>query len=212
MKSGKLVTNARYTFSIAAPAGHFPCERTFEHAVVGVRTHQRVDIAPAPRVDAAIEELLCLVARHTLLTSVGKRTDYMRDRAQLFAGQFSDEFIGVALSSTAILTTWSGDWRRADGVQLEHLDHMQRIVVRTYQHAYKSSSVAATGDVLVRGGHFLQEFTEAKLVGSSLGGGFLKQFGIYVGLRVEFNVDGETILTSPIFGISLCPMELVASA
>ena len=89
---------------------------------------------------------------------------------------------------------------------------MQRIVVRTYQHAYEIFvRCGATGDVLVRGGHFLQEFTEAKLVGSSLGGGFLKQFGIYVGLRLELNVDGETILTSPIFGISLCPMELVAS-
>ena len=68
--------------------------------------------------------------------------------------------------STAILTTWSErDWRRADGIQLEHLDHMQRIVVRTYQHAYEIFvRCGATGDVLVRGGHFLQEFTEAKLV------------------------------------------------
>ena len=116
--------------------------------------------------------------------------------------------------SAAILTTWSErDWRRADGIQLEHLDHMQRIVVRTYQHAYEIFvRCGPTGDVLVRGGHFLQELTEAKLVGSSLGGGFLKQFGIYVGLRLELNVDGETILTSPIFGISLCPMEFVASA
>ena len=82
--------------------------------------------------------------------------------------------------SAAILSTWSErDWRRADGIQLERLEHMQRIVVRTYQHAYEIFvRSGACGDVLVRGGRFFQEFTEARLVGSSLGGGFLKQFGI----------------------------------
>jgi hypothetical protein len=85
---------------------------------------------------------------------------------------------------------------------------MQRIVVRTYQHAYEIFvRSGASGDVLVRGGRFFQEFTEARLVGSSLGGSFLKQFGIYVGFRLEFNVDGETILTAPIFSISISPVE-----
>jgi hypothetical protein len=107
--------------------------------------------------------------------------------------------------SASILTTWSErDWRRAQGVQLERLEHMQRLVVRTYQHTYEMFvRCGPTGDVLVRGGRFFQEFTEAKLVGSSLGGGFLKQFGIYVGLRVELNVNGETVLTAPIFSISI---------
>jgi hypothetical protein len=116
--------------------------------------------------------------------------------------------------SAAILSTWSErDWRRADGIQLERLEHMQRIIVRTYQHAYEIFVCrGGTGEVLVRGGRFFQEFTEARLVGSSLGGGFLKQFGIYVGLRLEFNIDGETILTAPIFSISISPMELVGSA
>ena len=112
--------------------------------------------------------------------------------------------------SASILTTWSErDWRRADGMQLERLEHMQRLVVRTYQHAYEMFvRCGPTGEVLVRGGRFFQEFTEAKLVGSSLGGGFLKQLGIYVGLRIELNVNGETVLTAPIFSISICPTEV----
>ena len=117
---------------------------------------------------------------------------------------------GVPLyPSVAILSTWADrDWRRCDGVQLERLEHMQRIVVRTYQHAYEIFvRSGANGDVLVRGGRFFQEFTDAKLVGSSLGGGFLKQFGIYVGLRLEFNIDGETVLTAPVFGISIASDE-----
>ena len=116
--------------------------------------------------------------------------------------------------SLSLLTTWSQhDWRRADGVQLERLEQMQRVVVRTYQHAYEIFvRHGTTGDVLIRGGRLFQAFTEAKLVGSSLGGGFLKQFGIYVGLRLELNIDGETIVTAPVFSISICPMELAASA
>lgn len=106
-----------------------------------------------------------------------------------------------------MLSSWSErDWQRADGVQLDTLGTMQRVIVRTYQHAYEIIvRSGTTGDVLVRGGHFFQQFTEARLVGSGLGGGFLKQLGIYVGLRIEFNVDGETLLTAPIFRISICP-------
>jgi hypothetical protein len=112
-------------------------------------------------------------------------------------GNFVISAQALLYPSASILSTWDErDWRRADGVQLQRLEHMQRLVVRTYQHAYEIFvRGGSAGDVLVRGGRFFQEFTGAKLVGSSLGGGFLKQFGIYVGLRVEFNVDGETIVT-----------------
>ena len=90
---------------------------------------------------------------------------------------------------------------------------MQRLVIRTYQHAYEIFVRSGpAGEVLVRGGRFFQDFTEAKLVGSSLGGGFLKQFGVYVGLRLEFNVNGETMLTAPVFSISVCPMAIAAQA
>ena len=114
----------------------------------------------------------------------------------------------------AILSAWSDrDWTRADGVQLDRLERMQRLVVRTYQHAYEIFvRCGASGDVLVRGGRMFQDFTEATLVGSSMGGAFLKQFGVYVGLRVEFNIDGETVLTAPILSVSICPMQFAASA
>ena len=107
--------------------------------------------------------------------------------------------------SAAILSNWTErDWRAANGVQLDRLEHMQRLVVRTYQHAYEIFvRNGATGDVLVRGGRFFRDFTEAKLVGSSLGGSVLKQLGIYVGLRLELNVHGETILTAPVFSLGV---------
>ena len=107
--------------------------------------------------------------------------------------------------SGAILGTWSDrDWQKADGVQVDLLEDMQRLIVRTYYSVYEIFvRSAATGHVLVRGGRFFQEFTDVRLTGSSLGGSFLKQFGIYVGLRLEFYVDGETVLTSPVLSVAL---------
>jgi len=107
--------------------------------------------------------------------------------------------------STSVLSNWvERDWQRSEGVQLQNLPPMQRIVLRTHQHAYEIFvRSGATGEVVVRGGRFFQEFTEARLMGSALCGGFLKQFGIYVGMRVEFNVNGETLVTSPVFSLSI---------
>jgi hypothetical protein len=118
------------------------------------------------------------------------------------------------LPSAAILSNWSDyNWHKADGVQLEALEEMQRVIVRTYNTVYEIFiRRGSTGDVLVRGGRFFQEFTQAHLSGSSFGGGFLKQFGIYTGLRLEFKVGTETIITSPIFSISVSPLSLTATA
>lgn len=115
--------------------------------------------------------------------------------------------------SAAILSTWSErDWNRANGVQLETLEHMQQIIVRTCNSVYEIFPCGGPpGSIRVRGGRFFQKFTEAHLAGSSLGGGYLKQYGIYVGLRLEFNVEGETIITSPIFSISVSSLPPVAS-
>jgi hypothetical protein len=113
--------------------------------------------------------------------------------------------------STAILTNWvEHNWDRCDGVQVETLNGMDRVLVRTFNSTYEIIVGAGRGNVLVRGGRFFQEFTRAHLAGSSLGGSFLKQLGIYVGLRMEIVVDGETILTSPVTAISVCPLETPA--
>ena len=58
----------------------------------------------------------------------------------------------------------------------------------------------------------MRRATEAKLVGSSLGGGFLKRFGVYVGLRLELNIDGETIVTAPIFSVAISPMPIAGKS
>jgi hypothetical protein len=109
--------------------------------------------------------------------------------------------------ATAILSNWTEqDWDRRDGVQVDALDVMDRVLVRTFNSTYEIVvQTGQRGEALVRGGRFFQEFTRVHIAGSSLGGSFLKQLGIYVGLRMELLVDGETILTSPVTAISVRP-------
>jgi hypothetical protein len=109
----------------------------------------------------------------------------------------------------SILSTWSDyDWDQDSGVQVETLQDMDRILVRTHNSVYELIvRSGAPGDVMVRGGKFFPTFTRVLLSGSSLGGSFLKRLGIYVGFRMELLLDGGTIVTSPVTAISVCPLE-----
>src|SRR5690242_14397986 len=102
----------------------------------------------------------------------------------------------VACARGALLDTWSGhDWR--DGVQVESLDDLCKMVVRTENSTYEITIISGrTGEILIRGGRFFPEFTAARLAGSSLGGSFLKVRGIYAGFNIEIGISSRTIVTS----------------
>lgn len=84
-----------------------------------------------------------------------------------------------------------------DGVQVDQLRALDRLVVRTRNSVYEII-VGETGDVMIRGGRFFPEYTRAVLLGSSLGGAFLKLGGIYRGFSMEIMFDGTRIVTSPV--------------
>lgn len=116
--------------------------------------------------------------------------------------------------TNSLLSTWANhDWNQDSGVQVETLRDMDRILVRTYNSVYELIVRSGThGDVMIRGGKFFPAFTRILLSGSSLGGSFLKRLGIYVGFRMELFLDGETIITSPVTAISVCPLESLNAA
>jgi hypothetical protein len=118
------------------------------------------------------------------------------------------------IPSNSILSTWTEhDWDQDSGVQVDTLRDMDRVLVRTYNSVYELIVRSGTqGDVMIRGGKFFPAFTRLILSGSSLGGSFLKRLGIYVGFRMELFVDGETIITSPVTAISVCPLENLNAA
>jgi len=109
----------------------------------------------------------------------------------------------VSCSAGALLDTWSKhDW--TEGIQLETLDDMQTLTIRTENSTYEITTICSrTGDILVRGGRFFPEFTPARLAGCSLGGSFLKLRGIYVGFNLEIHFDKRSIITSRVRSIAV---------
>ena len=109
----------------------------------------------------------------------------------------------VSCSAGALLDTWSShSW--SEGIQLEAVQDMERLLVRTENSTYEVTVISGrAGEILVRGGRFFPEFTAARLAGSSLGGSFLKLRGIYVGFNLEIHFDKRLIITSRVRQISV---------
>jgi len=109
----------------------------------------------------------------------------------------------MSCSAGALLDTWSSHgW--TEGVQLETMPDMAIFTVQTENSTYEVTVISGcAGDILIRGGRFFPEFTEARLAGSSLGGSFLKLRGIYVGFSLEIHFDKRLIITSRVRKISI---------
>ena len=107
----------------------------------------------------------------------------------------------ISCSKGALLDTWSGHhWE--DGLQLETLNDFCTLRILTENSTYEITVICArTGDILVRGGRFFPEFSEARLAGSSMGGSFLKVRGIYVGFHLELHAGDRAIVTSRVRSI-----------
>src|ERR1700681_616725 len=97
------------------------------------------------------------------------------------------------------------DW--SDGVQIETCRPFERIFVRTHHNVYELIMLDGdAGDLLLRGGPRFPQFQRVRLVGSTAGGSMLKLLGIYLGLHMEFQVDGQRIVTSSVQAISRHPI------
>ena len=107
------------------------------------------------------------------------------------------------MPASATLSAWQHHaW--SDGVAIEQLSPLDRLIVRTRHSTYEIvATEAGAGDVLVRGGAFFPEFTPARLAGASLGGSFLKLRSVHVGFAIEFAVEKRAIVTSPVRSISV---------
>ncbi len=100
-----------------------------------------------------------------------------------------------------VLDTWVNHaWK--DGLQLESVDDFTEIHVQTRNSTYEITVIDGfSREVVVRGGRFFPEKTRVHLAGSSLGGGFLKVGGIYVGFSLELVSSEDTIITTRIRSI-----------
>lgn len=88
-------------------------------------------------------------------------------------------------------------------IDLEGCSSFERINVRTQRSDYELVVLnGRTGDVMVRGGRYFDEFRRAGLAGSTFGGSSIRARTIEVGGRLELRADGATILTSTIQTVS----------
>jgi hypothetical protein len=96
----------------------------------------------------------------------------------------------------ALLSRWC-EWDWQNGLQIERLKDLQLLKVRTRNSVYELTVVSADqSEVLVRGGRHFPELTPMRLNGSTLGGCFIRNGGIYVGFRMEFSLGGLDIFTT----------------
>lgn len=108
-----------------------------------------------------------------------------------------------AVPATAVLDNWArADW--TDGYQVDTALPFQTLTVVTQNSWYELVVVdPGRGGVRLRGGQLFPEWRDALLAGCSLGGSFLKMRGIYAGFCMELQVDGETVITSPVLRLTL---------
>lgn len=102
------------------------------------------------------------------------------------------------LQPAAQLDSWvERPW--TDGVQIDTLRDLDVLFVKTMNTVYHITVVTArTGEAIVRGGKYFPEPTRAVILGSSLGGAFLKLRGIYCGFALEVYAIGTRIVTSSV--------------
>lgn len=96
----------------------------------------------------------------------------------------------------ASLDSWGREaW--TNGLQIEQMNELQRLWVRTRNSWYEISVLNRwSGEIVVRGGHFFPGPTPARLAGATFGGSILKLHGIYVGMQMEIHADEGPVLTT----------------
>ena len=89
-----------------------------------------------------------------------------------------------------------------DAIRLASCRQFETIVVNTRRSVYEFVVLdGRKGDILVRGGSDFPEFRRALFAGSTAGGRALKVNTIDIGLRMEFHVGQETVVTSPVAAV-----------
>jgi hypothetical protein len=113
----------------------------------------------------------------------------------------------ATLPRGAVLDKWSQNpW--ANGAQIDELEELQRIQVRTVHSLYEITVIDGhNGEILVKGGKYIPDLTEGCLTGATLGGSFCKMRGIYPGFKMELVADGRRLVTSTVQTVSVFRRE-----
>ena len=110
----------------------------------------------------------------------------------------------VLVPRRCTLDGFTDEVARTEGVHLRDLDPITTLRVQTENTLYAILVPRPPRSaVLVRGGRFFPETTEASFGGSSFGGSCLKLAWFGVGLHMEFHFAGGWIVTSRVRSIEV---------
>ena len=113
---------------------------------------------------------------------------------------------GVVVPRRCTLDGFATGVSQTEGIGLADLDPITTLLVRTSNSLYRITlRQPHERTVWVQGGTFFPQPTRACLNGSSLGGSCLKLGWLGIGFRMEFQYDGEWIITSWVRSITLAP-------
>ena len=121
------------------------------------------------------------------------------DREERTAGSVTASAVLVPRDAT--LDGFVQSVSATQGIYLREVEPLTTLTICTCNSRYRII-VSRSMKVLVQGGRFFPEVTEAYLDGSSAGGSFLKVGWIGVGLRMEISAGGQRIVTSPVRAIT----------
>jgi hypothetical protein len=89
------------------------------------------------------------------------------------------------------------DVGNAGGILVYELEPLATLLARTDNSVYRIIPLeAGTSRIMIHGGRFFPEPTEARFSGSGLGGSFLKVGWVGLGFRMEILWIGQRIITS----------------
>ncbi len=111
---------------------------------------------------------------------------------------------GVLVPRRCTLDGFTAEVKQTEGLYLRDLDPISSLRVQTENTLYEITvPCPPRALVLVRGGRFFPDTTEASFGGSSFGGSCLKLAWFGVGLHMEFHYSGGWIITSRVRSINV---------
>jgi hypothetical protein len=114
--------------------------------------------------------------------------------------------MNVQVARRTTLDGFAREVAGAEGLNVRHAEPLVPILVTTKNSCYRIVPLRwGRADVLVQGGRFFPEPTEARLVGATFGGSLLEMHWIRVGMQLEIDpgTDGGAIVTTRVIDVSI---------
>ena len=146
---------------------------------------------PAPRINDIVRERR------------GVSADTAMRLARYFGGDASE-----VVPRRCTLDGFAEEVALTEGINVREAEPLVPIVVTTQNSVYRIIPLRwGDAGVLVQGGQFFPEPTEAYLAGSTFGGSFLKMYWIGIGMHMEINTGdgGGPIITTRVASVRIEP-------